>query len=40
MQSLYEKDKMLAMQYIAAKGGLKITYRSEVSEEQQMKAAV
>ena len=28
MQSLYEKDKMFA---IAAKGGSKITYRSEAS---------
>ena len=39
MQSLYEKDKVFALQYIAADGGSKVTYRSEVSEEQWMKAA-
>jgi len=39
MQSLYEKDKVFALQYIAADGGFKTTYRSDVSEEQRMKAA-
>ena len=33
MQSLYEKDKMFALQYIAAEDGSKITYRSPVDEE-------
>ena len=39
MQSLYEKDKVFALQYIAADGGSKTTYCSETSEEQRMKAA-
>ena len=39
MQSLYEKDEVFALQYIAADGGSKATYRSETSEEQRMKAA-
>ena len=39
MQSLYEKDEVLALQYIAADGGSKTTYRSETSEEHWMKAA-
>ena len=39
MQSLYEKDKVFALQYIAADGGSKVSYRSEISEEQRMKAA-
>ena len=34
MQSLYEKDKIFALQYIAADGVSKITYHSDVSEEQ------
>ena len=40
MQSLYEKDKMFALQYIAAEDGSKITYRSPVDEEQRSQAAV
>ena len=32
MQSLYEKDKMFALQYIVAEDGSKITYRSPVDE--------
>ena len=40
MQSLYEEDNIFVQQYIAADGGSKITYRSEASEEQRMKAAV
>ena len=39
MQSLYEKDKVFALQYIAADGGSKVTYCSEISEEQRMKFA-
>ena len=39
MQSLYEKDKVFALQYIAADGGSKVSYRSEISEEQRMKTA-
>jgi len=39
MQSLYEKDKIFALQYIAADGGSKIIYCSDASEGQQMKAA-
>ena len=39
MQSLYEKDKIFALQYIAADGSSKITYRSDASEEQRLKAA-
>ena len=38
MQSLYEKDKVFALQYIAADGGTKTSYHSEISEEQRMKA--
>ena len=37
--ALYKKDKVFALQYIAADGGFKTTYRSDVSEEQRMKAA-
>ena len=33
------RKKVFALQYIAADGGSKVTYRSEVSEEQWMKAA-
>jgi hypothetical protein len=40
MQSLYEKDKMFALQYIAAEDGSKITYRSPLDEEQRSQAAV
>ena len=40
MQSLYEKDKMFALQYIAAEDGSKITYRSPVDEQQRSQAAV
>ena len=39
MQSLYEKDKVFALQYIAADGGSKTTYHLEMSEEQRIKAA-
>ena len=40
MQSLYEKDKMFALQYIAAEDGYKIMYRSRVDEEQRSQVAV
>ena len=33
-QSLYEEDNIFVQRYIAADGGLKITYQSEASEEQ------
>ena len=40
MQSLYEKDKVFALQYIALMVALKyVSYCSEISEEQRMKAA-
>ena len=39
MQLLYEKDKVFTLQDIAVDGGSKVSYRSEISEEQQMKAA-
>ena len=39
MQSLYKKDEVFALQYIAADGGSKTSYHSEISEEQRMKAA-
>ena len=39
MQFLYEKDKMFALQYIAAEDGSKITYRSPI-EDQRSQAAV
>ena len=32
MQSLYEKDKVFALQYTAADGDSKVTYHSEISE--------
>jgi len=34
MQVLYKKDKVFALQHIAADGGFKTTYHSDVSEEQ------
>ena len=37
MQSLYEKDKVFALQYVAADGGSKVSYQCQ-SEEQQVKA--
>ena len=40
MQSLYEKDKMFALQYIASENGSKITYRSPLDEEQRSQVAV
>ena len=40
MQSLYEKDKMFALQYIAAEGGYKITYKRPVDEEKYSQDAV
>ena len=35
MQSLYEKDKLFALQYIAAENRSKITYRSPIDEGQR-----
>ena len=32
MQSLYEKDKVFALQYIATDGDSKVTYHSEIFE--------
>ena len=40
MQSLYEKDKFFALQYIAAEGGSKITYRDTLDEKQRSQAAI
>jgi len=40
MQSLYEKDKVFALQYIAAEGGSKITYRGTMDEKQRSQAAM
>lgn len=40
MQSLYEKDKLFALQYIAAVSGTKITYRSPMDEEQRSQASI
>ena len=40
MQSLYEKDKVFALQYIASEGGSKISYRGVRDEEHRSKAAV
>ena len=39
MQSLYEKDKMFALQYITATEGLKISYRSDVDQAQRSNSA-
>ena len=39
MQSLYEKDKMFALQYITATDGLKISYRSDVDQAQRSNSA-
>ena len=40
MQSLNEKDKMFALQYITVEDGSKITYLSSVDEEQRSQAAM
>ena len=40
MQSLYEKDKMFALQYIAAEDESTITYQSPVDEERRSQAAM
>ena len=36
MQSLYENDKMFALQYITAKGGYIITYQRPVDERKML----
>jgi len=40
MQSLYEKDKMFVLQYIAATDGLKISYRSSADLAQRSASAL
>ena len=40
MQSLCEKDKMFALQFIAAEEGSKITYRSPLDEEHRSQVAI
>jgi len=40
MQSLYEKDKMFALQYITATDGLKISYRSAADQTQHSNSAL
>ena len=40
MQSLYKKDKVFALQYIATEGGSKITYRGSLDEKQRSQAAI
>ena len=40
MQSLYEKDNLFALQYIAAVSETKITYRSPMDEEQRSQASI
>ena len=35
LESLYEKDKVFVIQYMATEGGSKITYRGALDEMQQ-----
>jgi len=40
MQSLYEKDKIFALQYITATDGLKISYHSAADQTQGSNSAL
>ena len=40
MQSLYEKDKMFALQYITATDGLKISYHSAADLKQRSNSTI